>query len=83
MIKQHHTVPYIFCYDSTFDKHCPPGKPKYQKGMPKTNSTAGGPHEIHRCHRRYLMGKVLSGWTIVHPSNTDYILKNKFDQFQI
>ena len=29
------------------------------------------------------MGKLLSGWTIVHPSNTDYILKNKFEQFQI
>ena len=34
-------------------------------------------------HRRYLIGKLLSGWTIVHPSNTDYILKSKLDQFQI
>ena len=33
--------------------------------------------------RRYLMARLLNGWTNVHPSNTEYILKNKFDQFQI
>ena len=32
---------------------------------------------------RYLMEKLLCGWKNVHPSNTDYISKNKFDQFQI
>ena len=30
--------------------HRPPGKPKNQKWMPKTNSTAGGPHEVHWWH---------------------------------
>ena len=29
------------------------------------------------------MAELLCGLTKVHPSNTDYILKNKFDQFQI
>ena len=37
----------------------------------------------YRILRRYLMDGLLNGWTNVHPSNTDYILKNKFDQFQI
>ena len=27
--------------------HRPPGEPKNQKSMPKTNTTAGGPHEVH------------------------------------
>ena len=34
-------------------------------------------------YRRYLMEWLLRGVTNVSPSNTDYILKNKFDQFQI
>ena len=33
--------------------------------------------------RRYLMDELLHGLTIVHPSKTDYISKNKFDQFLI
>ena len=36
-----------------------------------------------KVHRRYLMDKLLHGLTNVNPSNTDYISKNKFDQFQI
>ena len=34
-------------------------------------------------HRRYLVEELLRGWTNIHPSNTDYSLKNKFGQFQI
>ena len=34
-------------------------------------------------HRSYVLEKLLHGWTNVHPSNTEYRLKNKFDQFQI
>ena len=42
-----------------------------------------GPEQFPIVHRRYLMDGLLNGQTNVHPSNTDYISKNKFDHFQI
>ena len=38
---------------------------------------------LQKNDRRYLMDKLLHGLINVHPSNTDYSLKKKFDQFQI
>ena len=36
----------FLCIRLNYTGHRPPGEPKNQKSMPKTNSTAGGPHEV-------------------------------------